>query len=106
MKQITLIRFVRRYQGTKEYWEINNQARIRAGYKCEVCGGCGSAAHSIMVHHKDRNFLNNSPENLQVLCPSCHQKIHDRMREKDIRERVTLSFGDSLVVDSIVQEVV
>lgn len=28
------------------------------------------------VHHKDENWRNNSPENLERICRSCHNKIH------------------------------
>jgi Zn finger protein HypA/HybF involved in hydrogenase expression len=28
------------------------------------------------VHHKDRNRKNNNVENLEILCPTCHQEEH------------------------------
>lgn len=40
--------------------------------KCEVCGKRGR----LDVHHKDGNEKNNDPSNLQVLCRSCHMKVH------------------------------
>lgn len=40
--------------------------------KCEVCG----STTNIDVHHKDGNHQNNVPENLLVVCRSCHLKIH------------------------------
>ena len=39
---------------------------------CEMCG----ATSRIGLHHKDRNRTNNSPENLQTLCPICHTRLH------------------------------
>ena len=39
---------------------------------CEICGKSGYTE----VHHKDKNPLNNSPENLIRLCKSCHAKQH------------------------------
>jgi len=39
---------------------------------CEICGSTG-VRH---VHHKDGNPLNNTPENLQTLCASCHRLSH------------------------------
>lgn len=39
------------------------------------CNRCGSKAF-LLVHHKDRNRENNSPENLEVLCKACHQFEH------------------------------
>ena len=40
--------------------------------KCELCG----SMKSIDVHHKDHDYKNNTPENIMVLCRSCHMKIH------------------------------
>lgn len=39
---------------------------------CKICG----SATNVDVHHKDGNYLNNSPENLQRLCRSCHNLQH------------------------------
>lgn len=39
---------------------------------CELCGKVGR----VDVHHIDENPQNNNPSNLQVLCRSCHMKIH------------------------------
>ncbi|MCH1964374.1 HNH endonuclease signature motif containing protein [Clostridium perfringens] len=40
--------------------------------KCELCEKTGK----LDVHHIDGNFQNNSIDNLQILCRSCHNKIH------------------------------
>lgn len=40
-----------------------------------VCEKCGST-RNVEVHHKDGNYQNNSPENLMILCRSCHMKEH------------------------------
>lgn len=39
---------------------------------CEICGKEGK----LDIHHKDFNEQNNNIDNLQVLCRSCHMKIH------------------------------
>jgi 5-methylcytosine-specific restriction endonuclease McrA len=39
---------------------------------CEVCG----CKVKILIHHKNRNHKDNSKENLQELCRSCHSKEH------------------------------
>ena len=43
------------------------------GEKCELCGKTRGKLH---VHHLDENPTNNSPENLQTLCVSCHRLLH------------------------------
>ena len=41
--------------------------------RCEMCGATDVR---IEVHHKDKNWKNNNPDNLQVLCASCHRRLH------------------------------
>ena len=41
---------------------------------CVICGKEGRTE----VHHKDWNWRNNSPENLERVCRGCHTKIHRR----------------------------
>ena len=63
--------------------------------ECEKCG----TSSRLHVHHKDRNPANNAMSNLQVLCASCHLKLHwaeDRAaRVKAIRDgaRMNKQFG-------------
>jgi GTP cyclohydrolase I len=48
------------------------------------CSFCQSK-EKLLVHHKDKNFLNNDLENLMILCTKCHSKIHnpDRIASKN-----------------------
>lgn len=42
--------------------------------KCEICG-CSEWQGKqlpLELHHKDNDHLNNTFENLQILCPNCH----------------------------------
>lgn len=39
----------------------------------KICSICGST-EQIHIHHKDKNHKNNSPDNLVIVCNSCHQK--------------------------------
>lgn len=39
---------------------------------CEQC----QTTEKLSIHHKDRNWRNNDPENLQTLCSSCHTSLH------------------------------
>lgn len=41
------------------------------GGKCEQCG----STDKLTVHHKDGNFTNNAPENLELLCDKHHKKV-------------------------------
>ena len=43
--------------------------------KCERCGYDKHEA-AIIVHHKDRNRINDAEDNLQVLCCNCHAIEH------------------------------
>src|SRR5690606_16809045 len=41
-----------------------------------ICNKCGNDDIQVMVvHHIDRDRLNNSMENLETLCANCHHKI-------------------------------
>lgn len=42
--------------------------------KCQICGYTGVYD----VHHKDSQHTNNTPNNLIILCPTCHAKVHRR----------------------------
>ena len=43
------------------------------------------------IHHKDGNYLNNTKENLQVLCPNCHSLTPNfkALNKSSERERTT-----------------
>lgn len=47
--------------------------KVKQREACEKCNG----THRLHVHHRDENPMNNSEENLQVLCNSCHTKHHN-----------------------------
>lgn len=42
------------------------------------CNRCGYDGHPeiLVVHHKDRDRLNNEGSNLEILCPNCHALEH------------------------------
>lgn len=48
----------------------------KTNYHCEKCGwgeiNPTTGKVPLEIHHKDGNYLNNRPENLEVLCPNCH----------------------------------
>lgn len=55
---------------------VRNYLLEQHNYKCEKCGWgeVNPTTHKVPleIHHIDGNYLNNSIENLQVLCPNCH----------------------------------
>ena len=55
-------------------WERLRLAVLqRDGY---TCGDCGKTAARFEVHHRDKNALNNSLDNLLTLCRGCHIRVH------------------------------
>lgn len=56
------------------------RARAQALYKeikpCEHCGLIKTGWRQMVRHHRDRNTLNNSAENIAFLCRACHAKEH------------------------------
>jgi len=52
--------------------------RIAFLHNKAVCNRCGYKEYPevLHIHHRDRNRKNNSIENLEVLCPTCHEIEH------------------------------
>lgn len=51
-------------------------------YICEECGldSIWNNKEIIFeIHHKDNNWLNNTKENLQFICPNCHSQQKHKM---------------------------
>lgn len=47
--------------------------------ECEICSisyAKQTPERHMCLHHKDGNIFNNELNNLQVMCNSCHQKLH------------------------------
>ena len=63
----------RKWRKTREYIKT-----IKYGI-CEMCGGQGTEVHHI-IHLTDANIddynISLDPDNLMLLCTSCHNKIH------------------------------
>ena len=79
-------------RGKKKPQLKGNQHNYKTGimayrkYKKRQCERCLSDKY-LLVHHKDRNRLNNDILNLETLCKSCHQKEHNSIK----------NFGKSLM---------
>ena len=69
--------------------------RSRKGTACDICGivdNCRSEAH-----HKDGNHANNSFDNLQWLCNSCHKKAHYALGRNKMGEKGLLTVVEKIV---------
>lgn len=66
--------------GTKGRYEISNYIRkyllMKHNNSCQICGWDNVNLYTgkvpLQIHHIDGNCLNNSEDNLQLLCPNCH----------------------------------
>ena len=62
----------------KNHW-LWKGGKERRGYRGKVpkesCISCGGKMN-LGIHHKDFDHYNDQPENLQVLCVSCHSSLH------------------------------
>ena len=76
-----------RIGGVKEiqpphYGNVSSDYRAIAYRSYEkVCKICGYKEYPeiLQVHHIDENRNNNKVENLMVVCPNCHSKIHHKI---------------------------
>lgn len=50
------------------------------------CNQCGSG-NKLVVHHIDLNHRNNNKKNLQILCLSCHCKLHWMIKKQIKKQR-------------------
>ena len=73
--------FVKTGEDTNQLYRSYHSSAEKLAYlilgkerKCEKCG----SIENIDVHHIDGNRNNNTPENIMVLCRSCHMKEHSK----------------------------
>ena len=72
-----------RYVDEKRYGGYGMFVLDREQGKCQMCGN----DENTVIHHA--NEFSNNPDDLMVLCKSCHAKLHAKMKEGD--KRGTLS---------------
>ena len=72
----------RQKQKTGKSWSmLHRYARQnKPSGSCKICG----STKNVDVHHIDGNPQNNSPQNLQRLCRSCHTKAHKQAQRCSI----------------------
>lgn len=62
----------------KTYSKLSFQrkaARIRFKNACAQCG-YNEIPEILQIHHKDHDPRNGSPDNIDLLCPNCHESEH------------------------------
>lgn len=66
------------HYGTARADDTTHYRRIAFINKPKVCERCSYDKNiaAIIVHHKDRNRMNDSEDNLEVLCANCHAIEH------------------------------
>jgi 5-methylcytosine-specific restriction endonuclease McrA len=64
----------------QEEWQVRRVlALTRAGHQCQTCA---SRDTTLDVHHNSyKNYGNETPQDLVVLCRSCHQKLHGVVKD-------------------------
>jgi 5-methylcytosine-specific restriction endonuclease McrA len=83
-------------RGTKQGSHKLKKKIIEAGLKKHQCEGCGLTTWRekkipLELHHLDGDQLNNTIENIQLLCPNCHAQTDDyRGRKKSLNHRARL----------------
>ena len=64
------------YIQTPQWKKKSKEAKLRAGYRCQVCNRKGSE-HSLHSHHRTYKRLGNErPSDITVLCKECHELFH------------------------------
>lgn len=67
------------YRLTPEWQCRRTQALSRAGYRCQTCG---TRDTRLDVHHNTyENYGDEQPQDLMVLCESCHRLFHGRLQD-------------------------
>ncbi len=79
--------FARGYNKYERYgksWRKVRDRYIKDHPLCEACLGLGKATMAVLVHHRKplSEGGTHSVSNLMSLCWSCHERVHQRSKEK------------------------
>jgi hypothetical protein len=75
-------------KGNENNRYVNGRRSYRTKIELKECFSC-SSVRNLEIHHIDENRDNNRKTNLQVLCRSCHFKIHHTNPKRDTLGRFT-----------------
>lgn len=62
---------------------LKNQVKERDNYTCQICSDDLHNPKQCKIHHIDGNKHNSVPENLILLCTSCHALVHCKKSVSD-----------------------
>lgn len=76
-----------KFYKSPEWFAVREQARNRDNYECQLCKEAGRYHRVENVHHikevKTHPHLSLTLSNLQCLCISCHNKVHERLDDEE-----------------------
>lgn len=70
-----------------------------------VCERCGEVEEFMDVHHRNTNWEDNSLENLDYLCKSCHTQVHvylNRRKTARYKRKKSYTRKSTLYTDKLV----
>lgn len=87
---------VLRTDGRRQHTPVLRRALVEMGrpYQCVRCGNTGEwlgAPMTIQIEHKNRDWQDDRPENLEFLCPNCHSQPDGWYGRKSERGTPTVS---------------
>ena len=69
------------YIKSKEWKNVKLDILQQRGNYCEICRE-QRQVNILHLHHKTyKNLFNEKPEDLQLLCPTCHMKVHGLIKK-------------------------
>lgn len=76
--------FYYRYIVSADWKKKSDEAKQRAGNRCQVCNQSGRVV-TLNTHHRTyKNLGNEKPEDLTVLCEDCHETFHRNKRLPEV----------------------
>jgi predicted metal-binding protein len=75
----------RAYIKSDKWKMFRSSILIARGGKCERCG----CTKGLEIHHRTyKNFKNEKPQDVMVVCAECHDKIHGRVYSEELDRKV------------------
>ena len=63
-----------------QYFDLKNAEFLKIKYN-NYCSVCGKHDDHLQIHHIDKNPMNNTIENLALVCDKCHDKYHPHRKD-------------------------